>query len=214
MRVLSRNSVATLSERSPTVFPSLAISPASWLANRVQAHYSALGRSGLTQLKLQKLCFYAAGVAWGHGAGAELSELAFEAWRHGPVLREIYYPAGAVPTARDVEPFSVETEGHVADAVTVYGLISPWGLREQSHLEQPWIDANALDRPGCPGKFGHIEASAHFRTKFADGAVCLPEHMVDSGVFAVDGLRFAPVFPTFHALADYVRSGLVAPPCA
>ena len=195
------------------MFPSSSsISPASWLANRVQAHYSALGWSNLTQLKLQKLCFYAAGVAWAHEAGAEFSALTFEAWKHGPVLREIYCPGGAVPIPPEVEPFSPATEGHVGDAVTVYGLISPWGLREQSHLEQPWIHANALEKPGSPGKFGHLETSAHFRAKFACGPVRPPEHLVDRGVFVVDGLRFAPEFPSFHALANYVRSGLVALP--
>ncbi len=147
------------------------------LASRVRAHYGALAWLGLSQLKLQKLCFYAAGVAWGHGAEDDLGELVFEAWKHGPVLREVFRPDGALPVV-DGAPFSSTTEAHLADAVTVYGLISPWGLCEQSHTEEPWIEARKLDQPGRPGLISREDVTEHFKRKFV-GAVQPPEHLVD-----------------------------------
>jgi uncharacterized phage-associated protein len=162
-------------------------SQATRLAAWIVFHYPyrAAGLE-LTHPKLQRLCFYAAGVAWATGAGSEFGGIEFEAWKHGPVLREVYatyhHEKGAI-AARSVAPapFGEPTERALHDAVTVYGLLSAWGLRAQAHHEAPWIQANADGAPAITR--GEIET--HFRRKWADGVAC-PESLADRGIFTFD----------------------------
>ncbi|HQY65262.1 MAG: DUF4065 domain-containing protein [Myxococcales bacterium] len=170
--------------------------------------YGTLPGFALTPLKLHKLCFYAAGVAWAHGEGGELRGVTFEAWKHGPVLRAIY--SGTLPDVCAEDALSPETRAHARDAVQVYGLLSAWGLREQSHLEAPWIEAHSRDVPGAPPvRIPNDGIEAHFRAKFAEG-VTFPEHLTDRGIFTLDGLHFDPRFQSFAELAAYLREALAA----
>ncbi len=170
--------------------------------------YGAVPGFALTPLKLHKLCFYAAGVAWAHGEGHELHGVAFEAWKHGPVLRAIY--SATLPEICAEAALSPATLAHARDAVGVYGLLSAWGLREQSHLEAPWIEAHSRDVPGAtPVRIPNERIAAHFRAKFAEG-VTFPEHLTDRGIFTLDGLHFDPRFPSFADLAAYLREAFSA----
>lgn len=180
---------------------------ATRLAEWIVFHYPyrAAGLE-LTHPKLQRLCFYAAGVAWATGAGNEFGDIEFEAWKHGPVLREVYatyhHEKGAI-AAPSIAPaaFDEQTEQALHDAVAVYGLLSAWGLREQSRREAPWIRANAKEAPAIT----RGEMENHFRRKWADGVVC-PELLVDRGIFTIDGLGYRDTFESFASLAAHVRT--------
>lgn len=164
--------------------------------------YGELPGLPLTSLKLQKLCFYAAGVSWSNGVGEEFGSITFEAWKHGPVLRALH--RATLPKVTPSEHLGPATLACVKDAVDVYGLISAWGLREQSHLEAPWKEAHANDVPGKPATLPKARIVEHFREKFGTRAT-FPEYFANRGVFTLDGLHYDPTFDGFPALATFVR---------
>jgi uncharacterized phage-associated protein len=182
---------------------------AAWIAQTFATRF--VGDTTLTHLKLQKLCFFAAGVAWAHDAGECLRDIRFEAWKHGPVVRDLYSFIGkhsghiATTVFPAVPNFDDNTERALTAAVDVYGSLQPWALREQSHLEAPWRDAHARDSvQAAPVAINNAAIEAHFRAKFCSG-VTYPEYLVDVGVSKLDGLPFAPRFNDFFALAESVR---------
>lgn len=103
----------------------------------------------LTQLKLQKLLYYA--QAW-HMVflGRPIIDEQFQAWAHGPVLRSIWgrFPHGLNPTMTQVQcngtlpNDSIEVLNSVWSA---YGFLNAKALEELTHQEDPWIEARA----GC-----------------------------------------------------------------
>ncbi len=100
----------------------------------------------ITNLKLQKLVYYAQGfhLAW---HGAPLFPEPIEAWAHGPVVRPLYFKyqefgANAIPTPEGFDPASIDekTQGLLEEVYQVYGQYSAWGLRNLTHEEAPWKD--------------------------------------------------------------------------
>lgn len=156
----------------------------------------------LTHLKLQKLLFYCYGAALAFDAEPEVGDVDFEAWKHGPVCRDVWqenqaWRAAPIPPPEGTRPtYGARVEQILRDVVTIYGALDAWSIRQESHLEQPWIDAwNAGG--------GRIEREVirdHFRRKFQDGAVALPEYLLQSSSFALDGVP-VPRFPSLRALA-------------
>ena len=182
-------------------------SPAIQLANWVQQNYPFANLEPLTHLKLQKLAFYVYGAAMAFDQDHLLPGVRFEAWQHGPVCREIwlhYRDTGreALPeitSAPIALPESAATP--MLDALAVYGLLRTWPLRQQSHLEHPWIASySAEDRTIDPKQMRE-----HFRRKFNSGAVAWPEYLVGAGSLRLDGVPVAP-HPSLRSLADAVRT--------
>lgn len=101
----------------------------------------------ISNLKLQKLLYYAQGV---HLAihDQPLFPEAIVAWDHGPVVECVYHEYkkhrdGAIPRPTDVD-FGVYTpeERETLDEVyQVFGQFSAWKLRNMTHDEPPWKDA-------------------------------------------------------------------------
>lgn len=100
----------------------------------------------ITNLKLQKLVYYAQGfnLAW---YGEPLFPEPIEAWTHGPVVRSLYfdyssYGANPIPTPVDFDPASIDsrTRQLLEEVYSVYGQYSAWGLRNLTHDEPPWKD--------------------------------------------------------------------------
>ncbi|SFF67982.1 Uncharacterized phage-associated protein [Clostridium cadaveris] len=108
----------------------------------------------ITNLKLQKLLYYAQGV---HLAitGQPLFEDEIQAWKHGPVIPKIY----EIYKGNKGEPIEVENDEsdlallakveerkEVADTLEFvfneYGQYSAWGLRNMTHQERPWKETN------------------------------------------------------------------------
>lgn len=173
--------------------------------------YRELTSAPLTHLKLQKLCFFGAGCAWAVGEGSELSSLRFEAWKHGPVLRDVF---GAY-TGRRGEllpeeasgstPFGPGTARALTAALRIYGPLSAWALREQSHLETPWLEAKSREDGHAPVVLSNAAIKAHFSSKYAADVTAFPEYLADGGVFRVDGVPFEPHFASIFELADHVE---------
>lgn len=101
----------------------------------------------ITNLKLQKLCYYAQGFAL-----VKLERPLFfddiNHWQHGPVIPSLwrkYKASGAAPIPVpnqpiDPELFPQEIVGVLDDVIERYGSMSGLELRDQTHREPPWID--------------------------------------------------------------------------
>jgi uncharacterized phage-associated protein len=108
----------------------------------------------LSNLKLQKLCYYAAGIiaAVRQNDDTPLFQEPIEAWQHGPVIPVEYrrfreYGAGDIPPVLggDFETIAARDRAIMNDVYNYYGQYSAWKLRNMTHEEQPWINAFARD---------------------------------------------------------------------
>jgi uncharacterized phage-associated protein len=100
----------------------------------------------ITNLKLQKLLYYAQGYYIAL-RGKKLFPERIEAWEHGPVVPEVYqkykkYRANSIRHEFiELDNYS-EDEIEVLDAVNKYiGQYSAWKLRNMTHEEPPWKKA-------------------------------------------------------------------------
>jgi uncharacterized phage-associated protein len=166
---------------------------ADWILREVPA---------CTHLQLQKLAFYCYGIAASRSVNCrtELGAVSFFAWKHGPVNVETYYRFRGEPAPAAVThpQYSVEATSRLKDVVTVYGRLSPWELRNQSHLEAPWINTAQSDL--IPDEV----ILDHFRTKFADRAVRAPEYLGGEWSLALDRVP-SPSYSSFEELASRLR---------
>ena len=107
-------------------------------------------RDPLSPMRLQKLLYYVQG--WSFGAlGCPLFEGRIEAWKHGPVIREVYYAFKAcgdqgIPPDHNPEALSLRDRAFIESVWAEYKKYSCSGLRAMTHSEQPWLDA----RGGLP----------------------------------------------------------------
>jgi uncharacterized phage-associated protein len=179
----------------------MAANPGTKLSSWVLAH-----KKDCTHLALQKLCFYGYGIARALDA-TDLGLVTFEAWKHGPVCPEVWFeykdrgrePIRLPPTAPIVR-YDEATEDILRDVVCVYGELSAWELREQSHLETPWLN-HQQRQSGIPD----AEIVEHFRAKFGrPGEVMAPEYLFGTNSFALDGLPVAK-FDSLKDLANELR---------
>jgi len=161
----------------------------------------------VTHLKLQKLAFYSYGAALAFDQHAELGPIAFEAWEHGPVNRQIwakYRGSGREPLARPAELpcYGAGLSQTLHDVLTVYGSMSAWALRNESHHEAPWEDAYKQVRSGAV--IDPAALRAHFTDKLRPGAVKIPGELLRSWSFAVDRIP-RQGFASLHDLAEKLR---------
>lgn len=100
----------------------------------------------ISNLKLQKLCYYAQGF---HLAmhGKLLFPERIEAWEHGPVVPPLYHEykqhgSGGIPVPVDFDVSSVTKEEQelLTDVWNAYGQFSAWKLRNMTHEEAPWAN--------------------------------------------------------------------------
>lgn len=104
-------------------------------------------KGNLSTMKLQKLCYYAQGwhLAW-HGTPLFDEEL--EAWKMGPVSRDLYkhHRGEASVDSWEHENASADNVPALGAATldTILEFYSPYSgfeLGEMTHHETPWIDA-------------------------------------------------------------------------
>ena len=136
------------------------------------AHYFLLAQEAsdvgdpITNLKLQKLCYYAQGLFL-----TKLKRPLFfddiEHWQHGPVIPSLWRQykglgAGPIPVPRQqLDPYLFTSEiRDVLDQVfMMYGPLSAVELRNQTHRESPWIDTPdgaAITYPKLRAHFGSL----------------------------------------------------------
>ena len=108
----------------------------------------------ISNLKLQKLCYYAAGViAAVRGDDTKpLFRDEIKAWQHGPVVPNVYhkfktYGSGGIPPLDNFDFSEIEERDRrvLDDVYNYYGQYSAWKLRNMTHEEAPWI--NAYQKP-------------------------------------------------------------------
>lgn len=99
----------------------------------------------LTNMKLQKLVYYAQGFHLALFDGEPLFDDPIEAWEHGPVVPTLYrkyesHEAGAVPPSEsfDESRYDDETRGLLDEVWEVYGQFAAWKLRDMTREEPPW----------------------------------------------------------------------------
>lgn len=114
----------------------------------------------MTNLKLQKLLYYAQGFHLAIYHHPLFSE-PIEAWKHGPVVPDIYHRysehgAAPIPLPKNFNLFDIDeqTRELLDEVFDVYGQFSGWKLRNMTHEEPPWsntpqgdvISREALER--------------------------------------------------------------------
>jgi uncharacterized phage-associated protein len=125
----------------------------------------------ISNLKLQKLCYYA--QAW-HLAitGKPLFSQQIKAWAHGPVIPDLYHRFKAFGSnsidpsqlvSHPYEDLHAEDCEFLADIWAKYGAFSASQLERLTHSESPWKDAYGDTVPGlaCEAIISH-EAMQHY----------------------------------------------------
>jgi uncharacterized phage-associated protein len=103
----------------------------------------------ISNLKLQKLCYYAQGIGLVARHQPVFNE-EIQAWLHGPVVPDLYrqfrdFKSDAIPpvTDLDVDAYDPADRMILDDVYDYYGQYSAWRLRQMTHDEAPWRDAYA-----------------------------------------------------------------------
>jgi len=103
----------------------------------------------LSNLKLQKLCYYAQGCHLAAEGSALFGET-IEAWQHGPVVPDLYkiykvYGSGPIPRDENFDPgiFSQKERDILDEVYSSYGQFTASRLRNMAHAERPWCEAYA-----------------------------------------------------------------------
>lgn len=104
------------------------------------------GGEGLSNLKLQKLLYYAQGCFLAV-TDAPLFHDDIVAWQHGPVVESIYHlykvnGPNSIPFDEDFDfsAFSPEENNLLTEVYDVFGQYSAWKLRDMTHHELPWSE--------------------------------------------------------------------------
>lgn len=102
----------------------------------------------ITQLKLQKLLYYAKGLHMRNSDGLPLFPERMEAWAHGPVVVDVYHDVkhyGKLPIDPDEfisDDFDWDdyrdVERDLIEVWDKYGPYSAWALRNKTRTESPW----------------------------------------------------------------------------
>ncbi|MEY9131854.1 putative phage-associated protein [Bradyrhizobium diazoefficiens] len=102
---------------------------------------------GISNLKLQKLCYYAQGLCTAM-RGVPLFNERVVAWDHGPVVAALYHeykPFGAnpIPAPANFDKSKIDKADRAAldDIIEYFGQYSAWKLRNMTHEEAPWANA-------------------------------------------------------------------------
>jgi uncharacterized phage-associated protein/antitoxin component HigA of HigAB toxin-antitoxin module len=104
--------------------------------------------SAVTNLKLQKLVYYAQGIAFG-SYSTKLFDEPILAWEHGPVVKVLYdrYKGnGSQPLLSNPNQSVDDIESNhlvrqiLDETISIYGVYTPWVLRNKTHNETPWLE--------------------------------------------------------------------------
>ncbi len=122
----------------------------------------------ITNLKLQKLVYYAQGFSLALNDYPLFNE-SIKAWAHRPVVPGLYYrfrDRGAspidTPVDFDLDSIDAETQALLDEVYDVYGQYSAWGLRNLTHDEPPWNETKTGDTIDLD------KMKAYFSTQLSD----------------------------------------------
>lgn len=118
----------------------------------------------ISNLKVQKLCYYAQGFALAI-LGKPLFFEDIEHWPEGPVVPILYqrykpHEAGPIPPPNDLDLklYDRETIDLLDKVYQIYGQFSAWKLRSKTHSEPPWMNTPE----NCP--ITYIQLRAYFES--------------------------------------------------
>lgn len=123
---------------------------------------------GITNLKLQKLAYYAQGF-YSAIHDEQLFDDEFSAWTHGPVVEALYHsyknrgkntipvPSGFDPST---SPLNENQKDLIGEVFEVFGQYSAWKLRNMTHEESPW-----LNHESDAGVIPAAEIREYFKTR-------------------------------------------------
>lgn len=168
---------------------------AKWIRAHTPGHPDLM-----THLKLQKLAFYSYGGLLAFGLEDKVGDVLFQAWRHGPVSPTIYdqyksYGRDPLPVPVPPFPFATDVETVLTEMLNVYGRLTAWQLREESHSEAPWMSSY---QEGSNAPIEKEDMRNYFRAKFRAGRVSFPERLFGASSMLLDRI---PV-PAFRSLAE------------
>jgi len=102
----------------------------------------------LSNLKLQKLIYYAQGLHLA-SEGTPLFNEEIKAWEYGPVVPELYhkyktYGAGGIPANETFDPNTInqDTRNFLDEVYVVFGQFSAIRLMDITHEDQCWKNAH------------------------------------------------------------------------
>ena len=159
------------------------------VAGYLVAHSGEASGASISNLKLQKLVYYAQGFALAF-RGEPLFREPLEAWDKGPVVREIHrqYRDGARPIAPPAgfNPARyLPEDSELLDALLrTYGQLSAGRLCGMTHAEPPWVEAynNGRNTPiALPTMHAYFSELV--------GANCRGETISGHPIFPVAGLQ-------------------------
>ena len=118
---------------------------AKWFLCHNEIEVETGGADELTNMKIQKLLYYAQG-AFLAVTGKPLFSDPICAWTHGPVVPNVYHEYKVhgrrgipVPTDFDPDMFDEEERALLSEVYDEFGQYSAWKLRNMTHSETPWI---------------------------------------------------------------------------
>ena len=120
-----------------------AIDVANWFLNENRKQMNFEDAEYITNLKLQKLLYYAQGYYLAQ-KGVPLIKEDFLAWEHGPVIRTIYdrfkvHGSNGIEYEEDYEEkIDEETNSILMKVYNHFAQYSAWTLRDMTHSETPW----------------------------------------------------------------------------
>ena len=101
---------------------------------------------GVSNLKLQKLAYYAQGF-YSAIFGKPLFDNVISAWSHGPVVSDLYHSykqfgSNRIPVPPNFDVSSLDNEEFelLEEVFEVFGQYSAWKLRNMTHEESPWLN--------------------------------------------------------------------------
>jgi len=107
---------------------------------------SANNGDGISNLKLQKLAYYAQGF-YSAIYDKSLFQEEISAWTHGPVVEDLYhqYKQHGSSLIQPIDEFDTSVLSHnelelIEEVYEVFGQYSAWKLRNMTHEERPWLE--------------------------------------------------------------------------
>ena len=116
---------------------------AEWFLNKNRIQMNFEDSEYITNLKLQKLLYYAQGYILAKKDTPLFSD-DFVAWEHGPVIRKVYdkYKINGASGIKYDEDFTVQIDDEINEILeevyNKYGQYTAWKLRNMTHAETPW----------------------------------------------------------------------------
>ena len=123
---------------------------AGWFLSRNRVRAMSNDVDYISNLKLQKLLYYAQGMHLGL-YGTPLFEDEIQAWQYGPVVESVYQiykdngACGIQEFDNPVENFTDDEEVVLQFVQEAFGQFSAWKLADMTHEETPWKETDRGD---------------------------------------------------------------------